>query len=166
MKNLMLWTFAGLLLASATIYGFASEKVEVDDKAIHWLTMEEALVAHQKAPKKIFIDTYTDWCGWCKVMDKKTFTDADVIRYINENFYAVKFDAEQREPITFQGHTYQYVPAGRKGIHTLAYSLLDKRPSYPAFVLLNEDLHRFGLIKGYKTPEQFLGLMQQHMELQ
>ena len=165
MKRIMLWSVLAALLVSATIYGFAPGNTVVDDTTIKWYTFEEAIAAHRKNPKKIFIDTYTDWCRWCKVMDQKTFTNPDVIRYLNKNFYAVKFNAEQKEPVTFQGHTYEFVPSGRKGIHTLAYSLLDRQASYPSFVLLDEGLNRLGIIKGYKAPEPFLNLLEQHVEL-
>ena len=62
---------------------------------IQWLTMEEAYEKTQKEPKKILVDVYTDWCGWCKVMDRGTFRDEKVVAYVNEHYYAVKFDAEQ-----------------------------------------------------------------------
>jgi len=175
MKKVLLWTFASLLfivLASATINEL-KPNTTVNDKAIHWFTMEEALKARKDNPKKLFIDTYTDWCGWCKVMDQKTFTNPDVIRFINENFYAVKFNAEQKENIDFQGHTYKYVvtrpnvdPKREKGVHELAYTLLDRRASYPSFVLLDEGLGRMGIIKGYKAPETFLTLLKQNLGVQ
>ena len=47
---------------------------------------EEAVAKSEKAPKKLFIDVYTDWCGWCKKMDKTTFAETEVAKYINENY--------------------------------------------------------------------------------
>ena len=133
-------------------------KTITSDK-IQWYTLEEAMKANKKNPKKLFIDFYTDWCGWCKVMDNKTFTDAQVINYMNENFYAVKFNAEQKEAITFKGKEYQFLNAGKRGIHSFAYETLDRTASYPSFVILDEKLNKHGIIKGYRTPEQFLQLM-------
>uniref|UniRef100_A0A3Q2YUK7 Spermatogenesis-associated protein 20-like TRX domain-containing protein n=1 Tax=Hippocampus comes TaxID=109280 RepID=A0A3Q2YUK7_HIPCM len=49
--------------------------------------------------KKVFIDIYTDWCGWCKKMDKDTFQNPEVAAYMNENFLMVKMDAEGKDPI-------------------------------------------------------------------
>lgn len=123
---------------------------------INWLTMEEALEAHKESPKQMFIDVYTEWCHWCKVMDQKTFSDEAVIEYLNENFIPVKFDAEQKEPIVFKGKTYEYTPAGRRGVHLLAYALMNNRASYPSFVVLDEELNSLAVLKGFQEKDQLL----------
>lgn len=124
---------------------------------ITWYTFEEAVEMNKKQPKKFLIDVYTDWCGWCKVMDKKTFTDDKVKAYVNKHFYAVKLDAEQKEAIMFAENKFEYIAnAGRRGIHHLAYSLLDGKMSYPSIVYLNEKFERIAIAPGYKTPEQIM----------
>ena len=166
MKNLLLFSTIGMVLLSITFLGFkASPTAEISSSEIKWYTLEEALAAQEKNDKKIFIDMYTDWCKWCKVMDQKTFTDKDVIQYMNENFYAVKFDAEQKEAITFKGKKYEFIPTGRRGIHGLAYELMDRSASYPSFVLLDENLDRLGYIKGYKAPAPFLSILKNKVDL-
>ena len=65
------------------------------------MSLPEALEAQKTEPKKIFMDVYTLWCGPCKLLDKKTFANKDVARYINEHYYAVKFNAEGNEEIAF-----------------------------------------------------------------
>lgn len=123
---------------------------------IKWMTFEEALAANQVEKRKIFIDVYTDWCGWCKVMDKKTFTDQAVIDYMNEHYYAVKFNAEKEDPITFQGKNFELVDGGRRPIHTLAYAMLDGQLSYPSYVYFNENVQRITISKGYKDAPRFI----------
>ena len=71
---------------------------------VNWVSIEEAQILMKKEPMKIFIDFYTDWCGWCKRMDAQTFANPIIAAYLNKHFYAVKIDAEQSEPITFKGH--------------------------------------------------------------
>ena len=176
MKKIILFSLGGLLLLSFAIFGFKADKSVVEatklsttkatpikpisaDK-IQWYTLEEAMKASEKNPKKLFIDFYTDWCGWCKVMDKKTFTDAQVINFMNENFYSVKFNAEQKDALIFKGKEYKFLQAGKRGIHSFAYEALDRSASYPSFVVLDEKLNKHGIIKGYRTPEQFLQLME------
>ncbi|MCI5082127.1 MAG: DUF255 domain-containing protein [Saprospiraceae bacterium] len=129
---------------------------KAEQGAVKWYSLEEALAANQETPKKFFIDVYTDWCGWCKVMDRKTFSDPKIAAYLNTNFYPVKFDAEQKESITVKGETFEWVAGGRRGVNKLAYSLLNGRLSYPSVVYMNENFERIRVSPGFKTPEQIL----------
>lgn len=116
---------------------------------IQWITLEEAAKLQETKPRKIMIDVYTDWCGWCKKMDATTFRDAEVVEYVNQNFYAVKLNAEQKEPITLGGRTFEYVATGRRGYNQVANELLDGKMSYPTTVFLNENMQVLQRIPGY-----------------
>jgi thioredoxin-related protein len=124
---------------------------------INWMTMNEALAAQAKNPKKIFMDVYTTWCGPCKLLDKNTFSDKKVIKFINENYYAVKFNGEGNEEITYQDFTYRnprYQPE-RKGRNTTHYFADALRLSgYPSLVFFEENGKLIQAIPGYKTPKQ------------
>lgn len=155
--------FGGLLIVLAGLgYAFSVVPVPAPEVtsdtavALKWYSWEEAVEANKKAPKKLFIDVYTDWCGWCKKMDKSTFVDPEVAAYLGENFYPVKFNAEQKEAIEFDGTTFEFVEAGRRGVHELAYALLDGRLGYPAFVYLDEEMRRITISPGYKTADVIL----------
>ena len=126
---------------------------------VQWYTMEEAEKLARENPKKWLIDVYTDWCGWCKVMDQKTFSHPVIARYINENFYAVKLDAESKESITFNGTTFKYLEQGGTGYQELAVGLLNGTMQFPSIAYLNEDLQLLGAIPGYKTPQQMEPLL-------
>jgi len=119
---------------------------------IEWLSLEEAIQASLKEPKKIFIDVYTSWCGWCKVMDRKTFAHPEIAAYMNENFYAVKFDGEYKEEIDLNGQKFKFVANGRRGYHELAAALLNNRMSYPSCVVMGSDWKRLSIIPGYNDP--------------
>jgi len=123
---------------------------------IKWYTWDEAIQLADKKPKKIFIDLYTDWCGWCKKMDKTTFQDPAVVKYMNENFYAVKFDAEQKEEVKYKDYTFKYLASGSRGVNELAYSLLDGKLSYPSYVYLDDKQNRISISPGYKTADSFI----------
>jgi thiol:disulfide interchange protein len=69
---------------------------------VNWMSLEEAVAAQQDEPRKIIMDVYTQWCGPCKMMMSRTFTNQQVIDYINGNYYAVKFDAESANPVEIQ----------------------------------------------------------------
>ena len=122
---------------------------------IKWLTWEEAMEKSKVEKKKIFIDIYTEWCGWCKKMDKSTFADNDVAKYINENYYPVKFDAEMTSPVTLKGTEYKFVKSGARGYHELAAYLLQGRMSYPSMVFLDEELNLIQAIPGYQDKSTF-----------
>ena len=126
------------------------------DTKINWLSVEEVEVLQQKEPRKVLIDVYTTWCGPCKMMMRNTFTNKDVINYLNKNYYAVKFDAESAKDITFQGKLYQnpnYNPnARRKPPHQFSQAL--GVSSYPTIIYMDEGLNIIAPIKGYQTPAQ------------
>lgn len=132
-----------------------------DPVKVNWITFEEAVERSKKEKRKIFIDVYTDWCGWCKVMDNKTFTDPEVAKLLNEKFWAVKFNAEQRADVVYNGTTFKFVESGRSGYHQLAAALLNNQLSYPNFVFLNDQFHIIPVIQGqaslpgYRKPEDF-----------
>jgi thioredoxin-related protein len=122
---------------------------------VQWLTWEEAMELSKENPKKILLNVYTDWCGWCKRMDTITYSDPYLATLINEHFYPVKFDAEFKEPLEYKGQVYEYTKSGKKGHHELAVELLKGRLSYPSVVFLNEDQEVIQSIVGFKTPVQF-----------
>lgn len=124
---------------------------------IQWMSWEEAVAANKKQPKKLLVDVYTEWCGWCKKMDATVFKDPAIEAYIKENFYAVKFDAEQKETIKYDGHTFNFNPnATRRGVHDLAIALLDSRMSYPSIVYLDEKRDRISISPGFKPADKFI----------
>lgn len=145
---------------SATFGQKEIQEKPTSTQKIEWKSWEEAANANAEDPRKILVDVYTDWCGWCKVMDKKTFTDQAIVEYINDNFHAVKLNAEQKETITWNGYDFKWMAGGRNGVHTLAYSLLDKQMSYPQFVLLDEEYKRIRIIKGFKDAKAFMPQLQ------
>ncbi len=145
------------VLASTLCLGQEQTKETAE---VQWLTVEEAYAKSQEDPsKKILIDVYTDWCGWCKRMDKTTYSNAEIVEYINTNYYPVKFDAEQKEDVTVLNNTFKFVQSGRNGYHELAAALMNNKMSYPTTVILDENFQLIQPIPGYldaKTIEPIL----------
>ena len=89
------------------------------------------------------------------MMDKNTFNDPKVAKMLNEDFYAVKFNAEQREDVVFQGTTFKFVENGRSGYHEFAAALLNNELSYPTVVFLDEDFKMIQPLPGYRKAPEF-----------
>lgn len=148
-------------LLSITLFSFlllSTSSFKNDDTKIEWMSWTEAIkkAENDANPKKIFVDIYTDWCGWCKKMDKDTFNHPEVAAYMNEHFYMIKLDGEEKEDIVYKGKTFKYVPSGRSGYHELAASLLRGKLSYPSVAFLDESQKMLTLVPGYRKPEEFL----------
>ena len=133
---------------------FFALSISAQDK-IQWMSMDEALAAQAKEPKKIMVDVYTTWCGPCKLMDRNTFSNEDVIAYVNENYYPVKFNAEGTEEVTYDGYTYKnihYQPGrkGRNAQHLFARAM--EVNSYPSLAFFDDNGKYIQAIPGYRTP--------------
>ncbi len=128
---------------------------------MHWYGMGDVADLLKKEKKMILVDVYTKWCGPCKMMDARTFTDASVQSAINEKFYPVKFDAEGPDPIDFNDKTWanpNYNPnktRGRNAVHEL--SRFFNVRGYPSLVILDENYNIIKKIVGFKTPDQLIG---------
>ena len=122
---------------------------------IDWISFEEAVSRTEVNPKMILIDLYTDWCGWCKKMDRDTYSRKEIVSYVNEKFYAVKFNAEGSQEVNFRGYTFRFVPSGRKGYHELAAALTQNKLSYPTTVFMNEEFQIIQPIPGYLDARSF-----------
>ncbi len=125
--------------------------------SVKWYTIKEALDLQKKKPKKIFVDVYTKWCGWCVKMDNATFSDPVVSRYMNDNFYCVKFDAESTDTVVYMGQKYYNPKPGvSRSYHQFATVLLKGRMGFPSYVFMDEVNKGITIVSGYRTPEQFL----------
>lgn len=125
---------------------------------IKWMSMNEALAAQKKKPKKIFVDMYTNWCGPCKMLDRNTFSNPDVAAFINKQFYAVKFNAEGDETVAYKGKDYTnptYDPAkANKRNSPHQFSRYMNVRAYPTVLFLDETGNLINSVKGYRTPQQ------------
>jgi len=140
-----------LLLAFLTTVAGKAQEIE-------WVTLEKALELQKQSPKKIIMDVYTNWCGPCKMLDKRTFHNQDVVDYISQNYYAVKFNAEGNSTVNYKGKTYtnpnykEELANRRNSPHDFTRYL--RVSAYPTVVYFDEKGDPITGISGYMVPQQ------------
>jgi len=120
---------------------------------MNWNSMNDVENLISKDKKMILVDVYTSWCGPCKMMDARTFTDAGVQKIIADKFHPVKFNAEGPEEISFKDKTWgnpNHNPnkRGRNSKHQL--SNFFKVPGYPTLVVMDDNFNIIKKIVGFK----------------
>ncbi len=116
------------------------------NETVDWVSVHTAQESVKLAPRSIFIDFTAEWCGWCKVMDKNTFSDPEVAKFMNENFYAIRLDYDSKEQFEFFGEKYTARELGAKY----------KVPGLPTILLVSHDNRKSKTLVGYKKPAPFL----------
>ena len=157
MKNVFLLLLPILFLACNS----PSAQEKVDNTKINWISLEEAQAKNKKNPKKLLVDMYTHWCGPCKMMMRSTFTDAEVIKHVNENYYAVKFNAESGEPVKFKEKEYsnpRFDASKGKNRRNSPHEFTSAMGirGYPTLLILDENLNVLQKIVGFKKAPQLL----------
>ncbi|MCK0179857.1 thioredoxin family protein [Flavobacteriaceae bacterium S0862] len=140
----------------AFVLVFAVNLISAQD--INWVSLEEAQELQKKTPKKIMIDMYTVWCGPCKLMDRITFQNKNVVDYVNKHYYAVKFNAEGNDEVVFNGKPFANpnYDSGRAKTRNSPHQLTRYFgvQAYPTVVFIDEDLKMLVPLRGVKKPQE------------
>lgn len=149
-----------VLLVTLAFLSFTNPSLFFPDEgshAVRWYTFGEAVEAQKKEPRIIMVDVYTNWCGPCKAMSNFTFGHPIIAKYLNENFYPVKFNAETRDTVRFNNYYFvnQNPPETRRPVHDFALSILDKKMVYPSIVFVDTNIQRLQVITGFYQPKEF-----------
>jgi len=130
------WKAAERPRSEATAEGSRSEATaeRPRSEAISWMTVDEAGEKLKEAKKPVIVDLYTTWCGWCKQMDKKTYSNKQVAAYLQDKFYTVKMDAETHATVNWLGKAYAFSPKYR--VNEFAMYLTRGQLEFPTTIII------------------------------
>ena len=126
-----------------------SMMMNADAPAIEWQPVAQALVDAPKGGKLIVLDVYTDWCGWCKRMDRDTYADSNVVSYIKAKYVASKMNPEKKGTLVYDGKEFSL------GEFSAALGIR----GYPATVFFNQKGEVLTMVAGYMKPDEFLKIL-------
>jgi thioredoxin-related protein len=116
---------------------------------VKWEPFNSGLKKALKQKKPVIIDFYADWCYWCKVMEKETFSNQEVAKLLNKDFIAVRVYTEKDEEITYMGKT---ITSGR------FVSMLGVR-GLPTVVFMDNEGRLIDQVPGFIKPDIFIGIL-------
>ena len=126
--------FAAFVIAFVSFAVFANAEVKFND-----LSFANAIKEAKKTHKVVMIDFYTDWCGWCKVLDRKTYSDEEVGKFADAKFVSLKINAEKGEGVDL---TKKY-----------------KIQGFPTIIFFDADGVEVNRVVGYQDAKAFLASM-------
>jgi thioredoxin-related protein len=143
----------GFTLASAPSLSAAnpstfnrSDKPAPGEKKLAWLAFDAAVDQAKKENKHMIVDVYTTWCGWCKVMDRQTYGNAEVANYLTENFVLAKVNGESSAEMHWKG----------KVITERAFARSVGVTGFPTTYFLKPDADIIGGAPGFIPPDNFI----------
>ena len=125
---------------------------------VHWKPIEQAAQIDTKKNNKLFfIDFSTSWCGWCKKMDRDTFSDPVVAAILNKYYIPVHFDAEGNSTFTWNGtkYTSNNVAGHKPQTHPFTRAILGQKVGYPSFAVFNSEAGLIQILQGYQNAYDF-----------
>ncbi len=126
--------------------------------------VEIAVQQTQKAPKPVVLFLHTEWCNYCKAMQKTTFNNPEVKKLLTEDYYFATLDAAEKQPIHFGTELYEYKPTGvDSGYHELAAKLAEQEgeAGYPALLILTSDLKVIFRYNGFLKASELAELLRE-----
>jgi thioredoxin-related protein len=136
---------SSILIITLVLFSTVSTSI-FSTSTIKWLTFEQAIDVAKKEKRKVIIDVYTDWCGWCKKMDATTFSHPKIVEYINKKYYAVKLNAESDKSFNFKG---------QKVTERQLASQFFKVTAYPTTVYLDENFDLISPVPGFWEAREY-----------
>lgn len=141
------------IILAAFMFFMGSAKVNPTlREKLDWMDMNEVTSQLETQSKPVLIDLYTTWCYWCKVMDKRTYTNTRVIEYISDHFYPVKLDAESKNIIHWKEKQYNYNDNYK--VNEFALYATSGQTSFPSTIIIPDGHSEPIAIPGFLEPKE------------
>ncbi len=114
-----------------------------------WQSWDSGLREAKQSGRPVLVDVYTEWCGWCKRMDRDVYSDPQVRDYLGKRYVTVKLDAEAREAASYEG----------KQLTSRTLASRFRVNSYPTTIFLRPDGQHLVKVPGYVPADRFLTLL-------
>lgn len=141
-------TMVGTILLSLMFVAFPGDQTGNKTES-GWSDFDDGIKQAKKQNKKVMIDIYTNWCGWCKKLDKEVYANKNVSKYLSDNYISIKLNAESGKKINFKGKEYTE--------QQLAAAL--GATGYPTIVFLKSNADLITKLGGYVESERFLNIL-------
>jgi len=109
-----------VLIAMVIIPVYASNQIQ-------WRSYEDGKSIARSERKKIFMNFRADWCNYCRTMEKNTFTDTDIVAFLNSNFISIKIDVDRQKSLA---QKYNIQPLPDTWFLTASGDVIGNRPGY------------------------------------
>ena len=114
-----------------------------------WRGWDPGMKEAEKSKRFVMVDAYTDWCGWCKRMDRDVFSNPEVREYLGKKFVTIRINAEAAEPAHYEGKEFTS--------RTLATRF--RITGYPTTIFLRANGDHLANVPGYLPADRFLLLL-------
>lgn len=132
---------------------------QLSAQTVQWISWDEMLRRSKTEKRKVLIDIYQEGCLPCRNMDLHTYTNPTIANTLNTCYYAVKFDAKQRQEILYKNHNYNYTCDFGTCYHSLAFELTSGKLSFPSVVFLDENLGIVQQLPDFQEAPHFNNVM-------
>ena len=148
-----------ILLGFTLIFMLGSFSKANDKPELKWLDWNTGYPLAKKQSKIILVDAFTDWCGWCKKMDRDTYANLEIINALNKDFIVIKFNPEI-ENIVYEldGNNYN----GRELYEQLTQG---KSTGFPTTYFIHPNKKQIQIAAGYLGPNDFIKVLNQVLSM-